>query len=198
MNSTGTRFAPSRRLFALVLAAALGGYSVANAAVTTYTCFMDGPSEIPVNASPGTGFSIVDVDPVAHTMRVRINFTGLLGVTTASHIHAPTAVALAGTASVATTTPFFAGFPIGVTSGSYDNTLDMTLASSYNPSFITANGGTTAGAEAALFAAIAAGKSYVNVHSQFAGGGEIRGFLILGGPTPSQKNSWGRIKSLYR
>ena len=198
MNMTGTQFAQPRRLFALVLAAALGGFSVANAAVTTYTCVLDGASEAPPNTSLGTGFSIVDIDPVAHTMRVRISFSGLTGTTTASHIHAATAVAFAGTAGVATTTPTFAGFPLGVTSGTYDNTHDMTLASSYNPSYITNNGGTTASAEAALFAAIAAGKAYVNVHSTFVPGGEIRGFPILGGPTPSRSNSWGRIKSLHR
>ena len=198
MNTTGTRFAQPRRLFALVLAAALGGFSVANAAVTTYTCLLDGPSEAPPNASPGTGFSIVDIDPVAHTMRVRISFSGLIGNTSASHIHGPTAVAFTGTAGVMTTTPTFAGFPLGVTAGNYDLTHDMTLASSYNPSFITNNGGTTASAEAAMFAAIAAGKAYVNVHSNVYPGGEIRGFLILGGPTPARSNSWGRIKSLYR
>ena len=198
MNTTGTRFAQPRRLFALVLAAALGGFSVANAAVTTYTCLLDGPSEAPPNASPGTGYSIVDVDPVAHTMRVRIVFSGLIGNTTASHIHGPTAVAFTGTAGVATTTPSFTGFPTGVTAANYDHTYDMTLASSYNPTFVTNNGGTPASAETALFNAIAAGKAYVNVHSSSFGGGEIRGFLILGGPTPSKSNSWGRIKSLYR
>ncbi len=77
-----------------------------------------------------------------------------------------------------TTTPTFAGFPLGVTSGSYNNTLDLTLASSYNPAYITANGGTTATAEAALAAAIASGRAYLNIHSSVFGGGEIRGFLI--------------------
>ncbi len=198
MHNTATRFAQPRRILALALVAALSGFAVANAAVTTYTCLLDGASESPPNASPGTGFGIVDIDPVAHTMRVRANFSGLLGNVTASHIHAPTAVAFAGTAGVATTTPTFAGFPLGSTFGTYDNTLDMTLASSYNPSYVTANGGTTAGAEAALFAAIAAGKAYLNIHSSVVGSGEIRGFPILGGPTPSKPNSWGRIKSLYR
>ena len=56
-------------------------------------------------------------------------------------------------------------------------TFDMTLASSYNPSFITNNGGTPATAEAALFAGLLAGDAYFNIHSTMFPGGEIRGFL---------------------
>ena len=149
-----------------------------------YDAFLSGPSDSPPNASSGTGFATVDYDNSAHTLLVDVSFTGLLGPTTASHIHAPTAVPLTGTAGVATTTPYFAGFPIGVTSGTYMNTLDLTLASSYNPAYITANGGTTAGAEAALAAAIAAGESYLNIHTSAFPGGEIRGFLVAV-PEPS-------------
>jgi len=58
------------------------------------------------------------------------------------------------------------------------------LASSYNPTFVTASGGTTADAEAALTAAMAAGESYWNVHSSSFTGGEIRGFLVAV-PEPS-------------
>ena len=83
-----------------------------------------------------------------------------------------------GTAGVATTQPYFAGFTTGVTSGSYNNTLDLTLSSSYNSAYVTANGGTTATAEAALAQAIADGKSYLNIHTTFKTGGEIRGFLL--------------------
>jgi hypothetical protein len=159
-----------------VVAAALA--APAQAIIITHTANLDGPSESPANGSPGTGFAQVDWDTTAHTMHVHVTFSGLTGATTASHIHAATLVPLTGTAGVATTTPTFAGFPLGVTSGVYDNTLDMTQSSSYNPAYITANGGTTGTAEAALFAAINAGKSYLNIHSQTFGGGEIRGFLI--------------------
>jgi hypothetical protein len=55
----------------------------------------------------------------------------------------------------------------------------MTQASSYNPAYVTANGGTIAGAEAALLAAMLADKAYYNIHSTVYGGGEIRGFLVL-------------------
>ena len=163
---------------AFALAALAGS---ASATVFSYGAALDGPSESPANLSPGTGTATVDYDDAAHTLHVHVDFSGLLGLTTASHIHAATAAPGTGTAGVATTTPYFAGFPIGVTSGTYDNTLDMTLASSWNPSYVTANGGTTAGAEAALAVSMATDKAYLNIHSTVFGGGEIRGFLV---PTP--------------
>jgi hypothetical protein len=150
----------------------------ARATLFSYSASLDGPSESPANASPGTGAALVEYNDSAHTLHVHVTFSGLTGNTTASHIHAPTLVAGTGTANVATTTPTFSGFPLGVTSGLYDNTLDMTQASSWNASYVTANGGTTAGAEAALAAALAAGKAYLNIHTQAFTGGEIRGFLV--------------------
>ena len=150
----------------------------AHAALLQYSVSLDGPSESPANASPGIGSGTVNYDDSAHTLQLQVSFSGLTGTTTASHIHAPTASPFSGTAGVATTTPSFAGFPLGVTSGSYSDTLDLTAASSYNPAFITANGGTPAGAESALAAAMAGGKAYWNIHSSTFGGGEIRGFLV--------------------
>ena len=84
----------------------------------------------------------------------------------------------AGTnAGVATQTPFFVGFPIGVTNGTYDNTFDMTLTGSFSASFLAANGGTADSAFAALIAGLNAGNAYLNVHTTMFPGGEIRGQL---------------------
>ena len=154
------------------------GLMSAQATVFQYVAFLDGPSESPPNASPGTGFGTVNYDDFAHTLQVQVAFSGLLGTVTASHIHAATTLPFTGTAGVATTTPTFSGFPSGVTSGSYSNTLDLTSASSYNPSFVTANGGSIPASELALTTAIAGGKAYWNIHTSFASGGEIRGFLV--------------------
>jgi hypothetical protein len=55
---------------------------------------------------------------------------------------------------------------------------DMTQASTWNPAFVSANGGTAASAEAIFLAGVARGETYLNIHSQTFPGGEIRGFLI--------------------
>jgi hypothetical protein len=152
--------------------------SNASAAVFNYVVHMDGPSESPANASPGIGDGTVSYNDATHLLTLNATFSGLTGTTTASHIHAPTPAPFTLTAGVATTTPSFAGFPLGVASGSYSNVLDLTLASSYNPAFVSANGGTTASAEIALTNAFKIGEAYWNIHSSTFGGGEIRGFLI--------------------
>lgn len=157
---------------------------ISQASIIVFTESLSGPQESPPQASPGTGNAIITLNTGAQTLHVVVTFSGLLGTTTASHIHCCTALPGVGTAGVATTTPTFAGFPLGVTSGSYDNVLDLTLTTSYNPAFVTAQGG-LAGAEAALIAGMLAGDTYINIHSTFAPGGEIRGFLPAAAPEPT-------------
>ncbi|QCP14641.1 CHRD domain-containing protein [Pseudoduganella umbonata] len=160
-------------------ALALGLASMsASADVFTYTATLSGAIEEPPNASPGTGTVRVDFDTDNHLLTINTTFSGLLGPTTAAHIHCCTAVPETGTAGVATELPTFTGFPIGVTSGTYSHTFDTTLAATWNPSFVTSfGGGTIAGAEAAFLAGLDAGTAYLNLHTEFAPGGEIRGFL---------------------
>ena len=179
-QQTQTQTLTPKTVMKKMLLSALMMFSLipAYATIFSYDVVLDGPSESPANASPGTGTASIMYDDSAHTLFIDMIFSGLLGTTTASHIHAATAAAGTGTAGVATTTPTFSGFPLGVTSGSYSITLDLTLASSYNPAFVTANGGTTATAETALAAAMASGKAYLNIHTSVVPGGEIRGFLV--------------------
>jgi len=136
-----------------------------------------GNFENPPTGSAGTGSAGVTFDTVTHLMTVDVSFSGLGSGTTASHIHCCVATPN-GNAGVATTTPTFTDFPLGVTSGTYHHVFDMTLASSYNPAFITANSGLP-NAEAVLFAQMIAGNTYLNIHTTVFGGGEIRGFLVL-------------------
>ena len=153
-----------------------------HAVLLHFKAFMDGPSESPPVPSPGTGFAVVDIDTDAHTMDVHAEFADLVAPTTVAHIHCCVAVPGEGTVAVATTTPTFPGFPAGVTSGAYDMLFDLTLASFYNAPFLAANGGTAAGAEAALIAGIIDGRAYFNVHTSMFPAGEIRGFLVVPEP----------------
>jgi len=161
-------------VFLLFAATILVAAPASHAVLLHFKTHMDGPSEFPPVPSPGIGSATVDIDTVAHTMDVHAEFSGLLAPTTVAHIHCCTLP----TAGVATTTPTFPGFPAGVTSGVYDHTLDLTLDSSYRLGFITDNGGTAAGAEAALIAGLLAGVAYFNIHTTAFPAGEIRGFLV--------------------
>ncbi|NCT82974.1 MAG: CHRD domain-containing protein [Comamonadaceae bacterium] len=166
------RFAP------LVLAACLAAPALpAQALLVSYAATLSGSAEAPPNASPGTGSALLTIDTVLHTMSLQVTFSGLLAGVTASHIHCCTTVAGSGTAGVATTTPTFPGFPGGVTAGSYDHLFDLLDAGSWNPSFVTAHGGTPAMAEADFLTGLAQGKAYLNIHTTQFPGGEIRGFL---------------------
>jgi len=170
----------SSRILALVTVAALGVVGMdARAGIITYIATLEGSNEVPPNSSPGLGFALVDINVGEHTMRVFIGFGNLVADTTVAHIHSPTAIPNEGTASVATTLPSFPGFPTGVREGTYLHTFNLLDASTYNPAFITANGGTVEAAETAFLSQLAEGRAYVNVHSTTFPAGEIRGFLAL-------------------
>ena len=151
----------------------------------TFVAVLSGANEIPPTGSPATGSAKILLDPVAHTIQINVTFAGLTTPDTAAHIHCclpfpfdPINV------GVATTVPAFPGFPLGVTSGTYSSAvLSLMDPATYNPAFITLEGG-IAGAEAALVAGIENGETYLNIHTQQFGGGEIRGFLVAA-PAPS-------------
>ena len=176
------RLAVASALIAAVL-------SVASAAAATIplSAILSPANEVPPTASTGSGTAILDLDVAAHTLRVQIAFSGLVPTappgapvgTTAAHIHCclPSPFATGVNAGVATTTPTFLGFPLGVLAGTYDNTLNLTLASSYNPAFVTLVGG-LANAETSLVNGLLGGLTYLNVHSSAFPGGEIRGFVV--------------------
>lgn len=162
----------------LLVTILLGVASAAQATVTNYTTTLGGAKEAPPNTSPGTGTVAVLIDDVANTMKLNVSFSGLVGTTTTAHIHCCTPEPLSGTASVATMLPVFSLFPLGVVAGTYNMTFDLLSASTYNPAFISASGGTAARAEADLLAGLVAGTAYFNLHSTAYPGGEIRGFLV--------------------
>jgi hypothetical protein len=166
---------------ALVLMGALVLQSPAvNAVPMTFVGNLSGANEVPLVSTPGTGLATVILDPTAETLQVNVSFSDLTSLTTAAHIHC--CAPLGTNAMVATTVPAFPGFPIvangmGVTSGDYHSmVLSLTDAGTYNPAFVTAEGGLSA-AEVALINGIENGLTYLNVHTQMNPGGEIRSQL---------------------
>ena len=115
-----------RVLSVLILAVSVA--APASAAPMSFFAFLNGANEAPTNASPGTGVTVVTIDPTAHTMRVAGQLqrphrpaTPPHTSTSSTGLATPTRRTRSG--PVATTTPTFTGFPTGVTSGVYFATL---------------------------------------------------------------------------
>ncbi len=162
----------SRRFACIAVSLAAATLAVpASAAITVFAS----PLSPEVPGATGAGMVSVTYDSVLRTLAISTQWTGLTGTTTVAHIHC--CVAPPGTAGVAVTPGTLPGFPVGVQSGSYSVNLDLTQTTTYTGAFLTANGGTAAGAEAALFAGMQNGRAYFNIHSTAFPGGEIRGFL---------------------
>jgi hypothetical protein len=158
------------------IALLLGMSSSASAVTIVFT-----GTFVPESGPPatGTGTATVTFDTDLRTMRTEATWSGTSGTSTVAHIHCCTASPGVGNAGVATGVPTFPGFPVGVTGGTYDVTHDMNLPASWNPAFITANGGTPASAFTALLNGITNDRGYFNIHTSTFGGGEIRARLVL-------------------
>ena len=125
---------PAIRSGLLPIAAALIlPVSASYADTFTLSADLTGALEIPAVPSMGTGHATVILDTTALTMEVQVSFSGLTSGTTASHIHCCLPAPFQNTNEpVGTTIPTFPGFPLGVTSGTYDRTFDLTADSTYN------------------------------------------------------------------
>ena len=159
------------------------------AATSTLVANLTGASKSPPVVSPGTGMATVVLDTTANTMAVNIVFSGLTSGTTASHIHCclPTSFQTGVNVMVATTTPTFPNFPLGVTSGIYSMLFDLTNPTTYNSAFIASAfvpSHTVAEAETVLVSALLAGETYLNIHTTNFPNGEIREF-VSAVPEPS-------------
>lgn len=165
----------------LLLPVLLAGSALSAPAATYQYTISLAPEAV---GATGTGSGTADYDDVSHLLQLQATFSGLSGNVTATHLHGATLSPFTGTAGVAVGNPSLPGFPTGVMSGSYSNMLDLSLASTWNNTFLANNGGTPVGAETAFFSAANEGRTYWNIHTSTFGAGEIRGFLTLV-PEPS-------------
>ena len=119
-------------------------------------------------------------------------FSGLIGgFATGAHIHC--CAPIGTNAGVAVP---FTGFP-NVAAGSYMNTFDLTLTSTYNSTFLTASGGTAAAAETALINGLNSFQAYANIHDATFPGGEIRGLRLLYIPPRISSLRGGHVTVAY-
>lgn len=106
---------------------------------------LNGKSEVPPNASAGTGTADIDYDAATKKLSWKLTYSGLSGPATAAHFHGP---AEAGkNAGVALAIPNATASPV-------EGSATLTDAQA---------------------ADLMAGKYYVNVHTAANPGGEIRG-----------------------
>jgi hypothetical protein len=144
---------------------------------TVYTATLLGSNEVPPTSSPATGFGTFTLN--GNLFSINESFTGLVAPATAAHIHCCAPVGVNAIVAVP-----FNTFP-NTTSGTFITTVDLSLAGTYDPGFITQEGGTVSLAEAGFIAALNNGTSYANIHSATFPGGEIRGQITPAVPEPS-------------
>jgi hypothetical protein len=114
----------------------------------TINVSLDGPQA--GIASPATGSATLSLDDVANTLNVNLSYTGLLAPVTNAHIHCCSAPGVSSGVII----PFVPPMTTGATSGSFINLFTLT------PTQVTQ---------------VESGLAYINIHTSFAPGGEIRG-----------------------
>ena len=135
---------------------------------TIYTAALSGANEVPAVVTSGSGSATLTLN--GNSLGIAVNFSSLGSNDVAAHIHC---CAVLGTnAPVALG---FTGFPLGVTSGSFNATFDLLNPAVYTAAFLALYGGTATGAETALINGLNTGLTYVNIHTTLNPGGEIRG-----------------------
>ncbi|MBI4580600.1 MAG: CHRD domain-containing protein [Planctomycetes bacterium] len=138
-------------LVAALAAMVVLGTGQAFGTVRLFTASLDGLQEVPPVATPGTGSATATLDDVTGDVVLTSgSYTSLVAGTTAAHIHGPA--------------------PVGVNAG-----VLIPLSTTGGTSGTLSGSGTLSAANTAN---MIAGLMYVNVHTSFKPGGEIRGQLI--------------------
>jgi hypothetical protein len=129
--------------------------TAANADILNLTASLDGFQETPPVATTGAGSAVMTLDTATNMFSLVGSFQNLIGTTTAAHVHGPAPIGVAAGVIIPIT------IDLGVSSGNF----------SFNGLISAANAQT-----------IIAGLAYINVHTNFRPGGEIRGQIV---PAPS-------------
>ena len=117
---------------------------------THYHATLSGSQEVPPTSSAGTGMADVELNTSTNTVSWKVTYSGLSGPATAGQIHGPAAAG----ANAPVMIPFS-----NVSSSPIEGKMQITAAQA---------------------AEIAAGRTYVNIHTAKDKGGEIRGQLQKG------------------
>jgi hypothetical protein len=149
----------------------------AHATTLYYGATLLGSNEVPPTPSPATGSAFFTLN--GNTFTITESFSGLSTGASAAHIHCCGPIGINEVVAVP-----FTPFP-NTTSGTFNATVDLSLASTYNAAYITQEGGTVAQAEADLIAALNSGNAYANIHDTNFPGGEIRGQIAVTTPEPA-------------
>jgi len=157
---------------------AVAGAAVLAAPAHAHLTLFQGSFAAEAAGATGSGTLNMEYDADVHTLNINATWAGLSGTTSNAHIHCCTAGPNTGTAGVALAQGgLLPGFTLGVKAGSYNRLIDLTQANQYSAGFVTASGGTAAGAEARLISNLTSGQAYFNIHTTTFGGGEIRSFV---------------------
>jgi len=140
--------------FLLIFTVAIFFPRESSAIIYTIAAPIEGAQEVPPNPTTGLGNISGTYNDVTRELMFRVVFTGLLSPTTAAHFHAPAQPGVNAPVVIG-----FAGFPVGVFSGAFSDTVILTPAQNIE---------------------IIGGLWYVNIHTSASPGGEIRGQLTEG------------------
>lgn len=162
-----------KRASATIAIAALSlGLAAPAAAATTFSTTMQGINENPPVVSDGIGLGELVLADDMNSFSVTINYSGLSSTAVAGHVHCCSPIGSNASVAIGFTVP---GGVAGTIMGTY-NLLDMGI---YNGAFLSASGGTAAGARAAFLTGLGSGLAYLNIHTAANPGGEIRGQLAV-------------------
>lgn len=125
--------------------------STALADLKVYNIVIDGLQEVPPVATPGSGQATITLDTVTGDVNVSGTFSALIGTTTAAHVHG-----LAGP-GVNAGVLFALTIDLGASSGTFSGASTLSAPN---------------------IQGMLDGLTYINIHSTFRPGGEIRGQIV--------------------